>query len=113
MIITKIVQEVIEKKDIVDIVCNKCEKSYLINNSNKMSNSIEIKYRGGYFSEYPGDNTEIKFTLCENCLKVIVDNLKHPPEIHGETELIYGMSEKEMEEFDKDCKNHFDKIHNT
>lgn len=75
MKITK--REFKEVEIIADIICNKCGKSCRgpIGNFNGL---IEVQVDGAYDSTDLEDGAIYKFSLCEKCLKPILESFKHP-----------------------------------
>lgn len=62
---------------IEDILCNSCGNSCKTNFN--YEGLIEAVVSGGYSSSFVGDETSLKFSICEDCLKSIINNFKIPP----------------------------------
>jgi predicted molibdopterin-dependent oxidoreductase YjgC len=63
--------------DIEDVLCNQCGNTCKTNNN--FEGLIEVIASGGYNSQVIGDETSIKFSLCEKCLGSVINNFKIPP----------------------------------
>lgn len=74
----------VNSDDISDIICNKCSKSCKTNSG--FEGLIEVIASGGFDSEFIGDNTSLKFSLCEGCLKELVTSFKLKPSIRNDME---------------------------
>jgi len=76
-----------EVNECVDIICNKCGCSTISAGSiggdigNKSVGHVHISYFGGYGSNFPGDGIEVRFDLCELCIRDIIFGFKLPAEI--------------------------------
>jgi hypothetical protein len=82
----------------VDIICNKCGET--CSNLKRFHNASqhqmcgfsglnEIEVHGGYDSQFIGDMTSWRFSLCEKCLSQIVKSFKIPHEVKGENSSEY------------------------
>lgn len=58
-----------------DMLCNKCGKSFYEKNG-EPEGLIDLRFTGGYYSQYFGDMTSIKFDICEKCLYEWVEAFK-------------------------------------
>lgn len=70
-------KQLIDSDVIEDIICNKCGKS--CRNHLNFEGLIEAVCSGGYGSIIIGDETSIKFSLCEPCLGELINSFKHSP----------------------------------
>lgn len=74
----------------VDIICNKCGKTcnniarqnYDKKHGKDFYGILELEVHGGYNSATIGDMVSWRFSLCEFCVKELVDTFKIPHEIH-------------------------------
>lgn len=74
-----IIEEVLEQhQTVVDVLCNKCEKSCQTDCG--YEGLIEAVVRGGYGSKI-GDDVEFVFSLCEDCLIDLLSSFKIKEEI--------------------------------
>lgn len=69
--------------DISDILCNKCSKS--CKTSCGFEGLIEVIASGGFDSKFVGDESSLKFSLCEDCLKDLINSFKLKPAIRDDS----------------------------
>lgn len=67
-------REMVERKRIKYIICNKCGKSIKIND---YKDFLSITKHWGYNSSY--DNEVHKFDICQDCYETFVSSLKIKP----------------------------------
>lgn len=86
MKITNKVTELVEKEEVVDIICNMCGQS--LSNFKRIGHP-HLNYHGiqeicitaGYDSDIIRDGNSIKFSICEHCLmNEIIPKFKIPPQ---------------------------------
>jgi len=74
-----------EKRTIVDITCNNCGESCMVelgNTAMKDFCGLSVDITGGYTSPAIGDGKNYRFDLCEKCLMNIITQLKIPAEVN-------------------------------
>lgn len=74
MKVIKTVQKQIEVDEIEDVICNKCGGSCY--SEYNYEGLIETEIYCGYGSKI-GDGDQFCFSLCEDCLKVLMKSFKH------------------------------------
>lgn len=62
----------VEKEFVVDVICNQCGNSCKVE-PHDFYGLIEIGYTGGYCSTHFGDMEQHSFSLCEKCLRELID----------------------------------------
>ena len=106
MKISKKVTKKVQTEETVDILCNKCGKTcsglkrYHNAKDHQLcgySGLVETEVHGGYDSEFVGDMTSWKFSICEECLLEITKTFKIPHEIKGD----YSHEYVTLKEYDK------------
>jgi|MTBAKSStandDraft_1061840.scaffolds.fasta_scaffold88415_2 hypothetical protein len=78
--------ENISEDKIVQVYCNCCGKSILVENGMLKEGVFSTSYQWGYFSEK--DGTTHRFDLCEDCYDKIISKFIIPVEQEEEVELI-------------------------
>jgi len=71
--------ETIEKTETISITCNRCGKTEEGEHVEYSSDIQQQRFDFGYGSTM--DGTEMKFDLCDNCVKEIISEFIHQPEI--------------------------------
>lgn len=67
-----------------DVLCNKCEKSLKVKQSEDYYGLREVTVHSGFFSaEFP-DCTRYTFSLCEECLAELFATFKLPVQVNNE-----------------------------
>ena len=105
MKISKKVTKKVQTEETIDILCNKCGKTcsgfkrYHNAKENHFGYSglVETEVHGGYDSQFVGDMTSWKFSICEECLLEITKTFKIPHEIKGD----YSPDYVTLKEYDK------------
>lgn len=98
----KKVKQTVEVEKTVDLLCNKCGET--LSNAKRFHGSKdptcgfsgleEVEVHGGYDSQFVGDMTSWKFSVCEQCLSEFVKGFKIPHEIKGSYSSEYVPLEK-------------------
>lgn len=70
--------EVVTRKHISSVICNKCGKE-MLTSASPDGNGSWVRYIAGYDSDHFGDGVQISFDICEECLFELVKGFKHPP----------------------------------
>lgn len=74
------------KKELVEIVCNKCSKKIIIENGIAMNGVMNISYGWGYFSRKDGETHN--FDLCEECYDSFINEFQIPVTIEERNEIV-------------------------
>lgn len=78
--------DVNEKRQLLDIRCNKCGKKMKLKNGIVSEGAFSIAYGWGYFSEKDGQNHI--FDLCEICYDELIKSFLIPIEIEERNEIV-------------------------
>lgn len=76
----KYAEEEVVRKFIEDVFCNKCTKSLKEGNFCDDYDGIEEVVITGGFGSKLGDGTELRFSLCMDCILELVKTFKIEPE---------------------------------
>jgi len=77
----KVIKKLIETEVTEDVLCNHCGSSLRIEASCHDFYGIpEITVAGGYYSKYIRDGRKYIFSLCEKCVKELIDSFTIPAE---------------------------------
>lgn len=83
----KITRAVLEVRELsLEVQCNKCGRSLKLREDGQPGSDEEQEFHdflvsGGYASRFPEDLTTIKWVMCADCLKVLVESFSVPPDI--------------------------------
>jgi len=69
MIITE--KKVQEVEETIEIICDKCQKKYDIDDIFEIQEFCHIKFTGGYASVF-GDGNMVECDICQHCLLEII-----------------------------------------
>ena len=69
MIITE--KKVQEVEETIEIICDKCQKKYDIDDIFEIQEFYHIKFTGGYASVF-GDGSVVECDICQHCLLEII-----------------------------------------
>ncbi len=72
--------EMLEKREVVKIICNKCGKEIIVRNGMSEEEVLSVNKRWGYFSNK--DNELHEFDLCEKCYDQIVSEFLIPVRVN-------------------------------
>lgn len=74
------------KKDLLEIYCNKCGKKITIDNGIVKEGAFSITYGWGYFSKKDGETHSLD--LCEDCYDELIKSFNIPINIVERNEIV-------------------------